>query len=149
MTLYIGVYCLCRCDACTVYVYYTHKIRGFSLCVILVWLYNIKWCGLTDAERRSPQFRRRHFEMHFNEHVWISLKISLKFVPKVRINIPALVQIMAWCQPDDKPLSESMIFSLPTNICVARPQWVNVVHLPIIVMVYSLTHGQSYSHSVS
>ena len=32
-----------------------------------------------------------------NENVWISLTISLKFVPKVRIsNIPALVQIMAW-----------------------------------------------------
>ena len=32
-----------------------------------------------------------------NENAWISLKVSLKFVPKVRINnIPALVQIMAW-----------------------------------------------------
>ena len=32
-----------------------------------------------------------------NENVWISIKISLKFVPKVPIdNIPALVQIMAW-----------------------------------------------------
>ena len=32
-----------------------------------------------------------------NENVWILLKISLKFVPKVRINnIPALVQIMVW-----------------------------------------------------
>ena len=28
----------------------------------------------------------------FNENVWISLKMSLKFIPKVRINnIPALV----------------------------------------------------------
>ena len=36
-----------------------------------------------------------------NEDVWISLKIPLKVVPKVQINsIPALVQIMAWCQPD-------------------------------------------------
>ena len=34
-----------------------------------------------------------------NENVWISLKISLKFVPKFRIhNIPALVKIMAWRQ---------------------------------------------------
>ena len=37
-------------------------------------------------------------------------KISLKFVPKVRINnIPALDQIMAWRRPGDKPLSEPMI----------------------------------------
>ena len=61
-----------------------------------------------------------------NENAWISLKISLKFVPKVRIyNIPALVQIMAWCRPGDKPLSEPMMVSLLTHICVTRPQWVN------------------------
>ena len=35
-----------------------------------------------------------------NEKVWISLKISLKFVPKVWMNsTPALVQIMDWCLP--------------------------------------------------
>ena len=61
-----------------------------------------------------------------NENVWKSIKISLKFVPKVPINnIPALVQIMAWRRPGDKPLSEPMVVSLPTHICVARPQWVN------------------------
>ena len=44
-----------------------------------------------------------------NENVWISLKISLEFVPKVPINnIPALVQIMAWHLPGNKPLSEPM-----------------------------------------
>ena len=59
------------------------------------------------------------------ENVWISIKISLKFVPKVRINnIPALVQIMAWCQPGVKPLSIPMMVSLPTHICITRPQWV-------------------------
>ena len=46
------------------------------------------------------------------------IKISLKFVPKDRINnIPALVQIMAWRRPGDKPLSEPMMVSLPTHIC--------------------------------
>ena len=63
-----------------------------------------------------------------NENAWISLKISLKFVPKVQINnIPALVQLMAWRRPGDKPLSETMMVSLLTHICVTRPQWVNVV----------------------
>ena len=62
----------------------------------------------------------------FNQNVWISIKISLKFVPEVRINnIPALIQIMAWCRPGDKPLSEPMMISLLTHICVTRPQWVN------------------------
>ena len=57
--------------------------------------------------------------------MWISLKIPLKFVPKGPINnIPALVQIMAWRRPGDKPLSEPMLVFVPTHICVTRPQWV-------------------------
>ena len=61
-----------------------------------------------------------------NENVWIPIEISLKFVPKGPIkNIPALVQIMGWRRPGDKPLSEPMMVSLPTHICVTRPQWVN------------------------
>ena len=61
-----------------------------------------------------------------NENIWISIKISLEFVPKGPIkNIPALVQIMAWRQPGNKPLSESVMTSSLTHICVTRPQWVN------------------------
>ena len=69
-----------------------------------------------------------------NENARISINISLKFVPKGSINNdPALVQIMAWCRSGDKPLSESMMVSLPTHICVTRPQWVkqweDAIHL--------------------
>ena len=42
-------------------------------------------------------------------------------------NIPALVQIMAWRRPGDKPLSEPMITYLLTHICVTRPQWINLL----------------------
>ena len=56
----------------------------------------------------------------------ILIKISLNIVSNVHINnIPALVQIMAWRLPGDKPLSESMMVRLSTHICVTRPQWVN------------------------
>ena len=59
-----------------------------------------------------------------NENVWISIKISLKFVPwGLSNNIPALVQIMAWRRPGDKTLSEPMMVSLLTHICVTRSQW--------------------------
>ena len=62
-----------------------------------------------------------------NENVWISIEVSLKFVPKGPINnIPALVQIMAWRRPGDKPLSVTMMANLLTYICVTRPQWVNL-----------------------
>ena len=61
-----------------------------------------------------------------NENIWIPIKFSLKFVPKGPIhNIPALVQIMAWRRPGDKPFSEPMLVSLLTHICVTPPQWVN------------------------
>ena len=41
----------------------------------------------------------------------------MKFVPRGPINnIPALVQIMAWRRPGDKPLSEPMMISLTTYI---------------------------------
>ena len=63
-----------------------------------------------------------------NENEWHSIKISLTFVPNVPINnIPALVQIMAWRRPGDKPLSEPMMVVLPTHICVTRPQWVKCI----------------------
>ena len=79
-----------------------------------------------------PRRNEQHFaddifkRIFFNENVWISIKISLKFVPKGPINnIPELIQIMAWRRSGDKPLSEPMMVSLPTHICVTRPQWVN------------------------
>ena len=81
----------------------------------------------------GPRQHGRHFtddtfkRIFLNENLWISIKISLKFVPKCPIdNIPALLQIMAWRRPGDKPLSEAMTVSLLTHICVARPQWVNI-----------------------
>ena len=46
----------------------------------------------------------------FNENALISNKLSLKFVPKGSVNnIPALAQIMAWCQSDDNPLFDPMM----------------------------------------
>ena len=60
-----------------------------------------------------------------NENISISITMSLNFVPKAPINnISALIQIMAWRRPGDKPLSEPMMVTLLTHICVMRPQWV-------------------------
>ena len=87
----------------------------------------------TRVHSLRPRQNRRHFADDvfkcnlFDKNVWIAIKISLKFVPKGSINnIPALVQIMAWRRPSDKPLSEPMMVSLLTHICVTRPQWVNL-----------------------
>ena len=84
-----------------------------------------------DVNTLRPRQDDRHFaddifkNVFLNENVLIWLQISLKFVPKVRINnIPELVQVMAWRRSGDKPLSEPMMVSLLTHICVTRPQWV-------------------------
>ena len=78
--------------------------------------------------QNGPHFIDDIFKCIFlYENVWITIWISLKFVPKGPINnIPALVQIMAWRRPGDKPLSEPMMVRLPTHICVTRPQWVKL-----------------------
>ena len=78
----------------------------------------------------SPRKNCGHFADDFfrciflNRSVWISLKISLKLVPEFRNNnIAALVQIMDWRLPGDKPLSEPMMIISLTPIRVTRPQW--------------------------
>ena len=93
-----------------------------------------------------PRQDGRHFAddifkyIFVNENVWISLKISLKSVPKIRINnIPALVLIMAWCRPGDRPLFEPMMVSLLTHICVTRPQWVDSGYDPMCLNARSTT----------
>ena len=60
-----------------------------------------------EAWTKWTTFCRRNFENHFPQ------------------NIPSLIQIMAWRRQGDKPLSETMMVSLLTHICVTRPQWVN------------------------
>ena len=68
-----------------------------------------------------PRQNGRHFAddifkcIFLNENAWISINISLKFVPNGPINnIPALVQIMAWRCSGDKPFSEPLMVRLLT-----------------------------------
>ena len=83
----------------------------------------IHWC----RDKNGRHFADDIFKCIFlNENVWIPIKTSMKFVPKGPINnISALVQIIAWRRPGDKPLSEPMMVSLTTHICVTHPQCVN------------------------
>ena len=92
---------------------------------------HLAWWHGKEFNILRPRQNGRHFPddtfkwIFLNENVWISLNISLKFVPRGSINnIPTLVQVMAWRRPGDKPLSEPMMVRLPTHQCVTRPQWV-------------------------
>ena len=99
-----------------------------------------------------PRKNGRHFPddifkcIFLNENVLILNKISLKFVPKGQINnITALVQIMAWRRPYDKPLSEPRMESLVTHICVTRPRWVKHIWYMIFSQVaFSFLENDAY-----
>ena len=105
------------------------KVNGFHICQpSKCWELSRDSVGLLNTLR--PRQDGRHFPddifkcIFLNGNTRMSLKKSLNFVPKVRINnIPALDQIMAWRRPGDKPLSEPMMVCLLTHICVTRPQW--------------------------
>ena len=102
-----------------------------------MYFFNVKHCidnisGMVGPiNTLRPRQDGRHFAddiftcIFFNENCWI-LKFSLKYVHRGPIdNNPALVQIMAWRRSGAKPLSQPIVVSLPTHICVTRPQWVN------------------------
>ena len=52
---------------------------------------------------------------------------------------------MAWRRPGDKPLSEPMMVSLLTHICVTRPQWVNTWWPRQTVDIFRTTFSNAFS----
>ena len=87
------------------------------------WMTDGSFAILFIGLRLRPRQDGRYFAddvlkcFFLNENVWISLKIPLKLVPKGPINnILALVQIMAWRRPGDKPLSEPMLVFVLTHV---------------------------------
>ena len=149
--------------ACIFLLYeHVHKMRIWLECNVWLFHYNT---ALIIARMMRSITCRQHIEaetkwtplpddifkcISLNENVWILLTIQLRFVPKGPINnIPALVQIMAWRRPGDKPLSEPSMISLLTHICVTRPQcvkiatsdresWVPLDHVPNTLLVVEL-----------
>ena len=124
--------CLCRSVS--------NDIFSIRLCFIYLFVFVFMprgilymYGGLRHINTLRPRQNGRHFPddilklIFLNENVWISIEISLKFVSKGQINnIPALVQIMAWRRPGDKPSFEPMMVNLLTHMCVTRPQWVKI-----------------------
>ena len=97
-----------------------------------------------------PRQNGRHFAddifkcIFLFENVCFPIWISPRFVPKGQINIiPTFVQIMAWRRLGDKPLSEQMMVSILTHICVTRPQWVKIKGQGLL----SISHEVHYNLS--
>ena len=136
-------------------------IHGNSCIILYIWHVIRRKCknlGIPKERVFSnslrPRQNGRNFaddtfkRIFFNENAWISIKISLKFVPKGAINIiPAMFRIMAWRHPGDKPLSEAMPVSLlmhkPGNCDTFNSTITTVLHKTIDVLrvdiyIYSL-----------
>ena len=69
----------------------------------------------TTFSNGFPWMKIYEFRLNFHWRLFLEGTIN---------NIPTLVQVMAWHRPGDKPLSEPMMVSLPTQLCVTRPHWV-------------------------
>ena len=112
---------LCLCNCCVVCdigdTFHSAIIRPNCLWVKARCQFNALW-----PRQDSHHFTEDIFKYIFlNKNVFISIKISLKDPIN---NVPALLQIMAWHRPGDKPLSEPMMIILLTHICASLPQWV-------------------------
>ena len=89
-------------------------------------IFLITFDTLRPRQNGSP-FLDVIFKCIFLKMYEFRLTISLMYVPKGPINnFAALVQIMAWRRPGDKPLSKPMMVSLLTHRCVTRPQRVKI-----------------------
>ena len=112
-----------------IFAIWERKHKGFLYKYIIfhkmcTWCYSLHWDVYIILISRltwfinssSPGQNGRHFAddifkcIFFNVKIRIVIKIPLEFVPEGSIeNDPALVQIMAWRQIGDKPLSELML----------------------------------------
>ena len=71
----------------------------------------LQWLNTLRPRQNGRRFPDDNFKRIFmNENISVSIKVSLKFVPKGPVkNIPTMVQIMACRRTGDKPLSEAMM----------------------------------------
>ena len=85
-------------------------LLGYTVYVLLG-LDGLIWFWRAEAEKNGPHLPYDILKcIFFDENVWISNAIWLKFVPNGPIDInTALVQIMARRRTGDKPLSEPMM----------------------------------------
>ena len=111
-----------------------HEFGDFTSLVtdpMLISYHKYRYLTTLRPRQNGRHFPHDNFKRIFlNENAWVSINISLKFVAKGPVNnIPALVQIMAWRRPGNKPLSKPVVVSLLTHICVTWPHWVDSLTL--------------------
>ena len=93
----------------------------------------------------------------FDEKYSISIRISLKFVPRGLIdNRPVLVQVIAWRRTGDKPLPEQTLTQF-TDACICGTwgRWINKVRIfnsccvEYVIVKYLISKGGNRPFSIS
>ena len=114
----------------------TRKMFPFDdviMCCVVLWLC---YSSVITSFNTLRSWQNGHYFLNgifkcifLNGNVWISIRISLRFVCQGPFNnIPAMVQIMVCRRPSDKPLSGSMMVRLPTHIYVTRPRLLGLLN---------------------
>ena len=100
---------VCRMTAWSDLFYYVCTLARYK--GIFVVLYEPYWLNTSPPRQFGRKIADDTFNcISFNEDVWISIEISLKFVPNGPIDDKsALVQVMAWRRTGDKPLPKPML----------------------------------------
>ena len=101
-----------KTDAREIGWYYNTTTERRAMCMILGYslvvnhVFNSSLPGQNGRHFADGTFKR----IFMNEKLFMSIRLSLKFVPKGPIdNKAALVQAMAWRRTGDKPLPEPML----------------------------------------
>ena len=116
-------------------------------------------CFCTDSAGQGvthlrPRQNGRHFPDIFkciflNENVWISIKISLKFVPNDPIiNFPTLVQIMTWHQATSHYLNQCWLiyWSIYAPLCLNElNSGMFIISLPLTLRMLEMEYSCSLS----
>ena len=108
-----------------------HSSREWVSSLCLEWLGEVVFTEEFNTLRPRPNWH--HFADDTLKFSWLRmLEFLFEFHCSLFLspinNIPALVQIMAWCRPGDRPLSEPMMVSLLMHTCITQPQWVKAIH---------------------
>ena len=97
-------------------------IRGWHPDGVLFWQLTHwgrgKIAAISQTTMSSAFSRIKMLEYRLKFHWSLFLRVQLTISQQ-------WYQLMAWCRPGDKPLSEPMMVRLPTHICITRSQWVN------------------------
>ena len=102
---------------------------GIIIVSVMTWVQLKVKCLLTHCGRdKMAAFSQTTFSSAFSWMKMFEFQLKFHWSLFLRVQLTIIHHcFMAWRRPGDKPLTEPMMVSSLTHICVTRPQWVNEV----------------------